>query len=135
MQITVDGAEYHVKMPIGGLKRSFQVTDGKNAGRTLSGLMVRDIIGTYYNYEMQIQPDARYLSDYDSLYEVLSSPDADFHTVSVPYGQNILTFEAYVTSGQDALSRQAGNTNYWHGLSVQFIAKEPQKVRAGSESN
>ena len=54
MIVTVDGTSYDVRVPAGGLKRSFQVLDGENAGRTLSGRMVRDIIGTFYNYELQI---------------------------------------------------------------------------------
>lgn len=36
---TVDGVSYKVRVPAGGLTRSFQVLDGKNAGRLLSGTM------------------------------------------------------------------------------------------------
>ena len=52
---TVDGVSYKVRVPAGGLTRSFQVLDGKNAGRLLSGTMERDIIGTFYNYQLQIE--------------------------------------------------------------------------------
>ena len=45
--VKVDGTEY------GGivtaLTRNFEVVDGDNAGRTLDGVMHRDLIGTYYN--------------------------------------------------------------------------------------
>ena len=127
MIVTVDGTSYDVRVPAGGLKRSFQVLDGENAGRTLSGRMVRDIIGTFYNYELQIYPIVGKYSDYDALYRVLSAPD-DSHMVILPYGQETLTFEAYVTSGQDTLSRKTAKESYWTGLTVQFIAMEPQRT-------
>lgn len=125
MTITVDNVQYDVL--VSGLSRSFQVLDGDNAGRTLSGRMVRDVIGTYYNYEMQIRPIVGKYSDYDDLYQVLSAP-VDSHSVVLPYGQSTLSFEAYVTSGQDSLIRKKTSETYWNGLSVQFIAMEPQRT-------
>ena len=123
---TIDGSAYNVTVPAGGLKRSFKVLDGKNAGRVLSGDMERDIIGTFYNYELQINTRSASLAEYDRLYEVLSAP-VNFHTVSFPYGQSTLTFQAYVTDGQDNLSRITGGKKYWRGLTVQFVAKSPQR--------
>lgn len=125
MTITVDNVQYDVL--VSGLSRSFQVLDGDNAGRTLSGRMVRDVIGTYYNYEMQIRPIVGKYSDYDDLYQVLSAP-VDSHSVVLPYGQSTLSFDAYVTSGQDSLIRKKASETYWTGLSVQFIAMEPQRT-------
>lgn len=125
MTITVDNVQYDVL--VSGLSRSFQVLDGDNAGRTLSGRMVRDVIGTYYNYEMQIRPIVGKYSDYDDLYQALSAP-VDSHSVVLPYGQSTLSFEAYVTSGQDSLIRKKTSETYWNGLSVQFIAMEPQRT-------
>lgn len=124
---TVDGTAYNVKVPVGGLKRSFDILDGPNAGRMLSGRMTRDIIGTYYNYELQIERDNASLAEYDQLYQVLSAP-VDYHTVSFPYGQNTLTFQAYVTKGSDSLLRRSSNKNHWTGLSIQFVAMEPQRT-------
>lgn len=124
---TVDGVSYRVRVPSGGLKRSFQVLDGKNAGRLLSGTMERDIIGTFYNYQLQIERDGASLSEYDQLYEVLSSPTS-FHSVTFPYGQETLTFQAYVTEGSDNLLRQMKGKNYWTGLTIQFVAKSPQRM-------
>lgn len=56
MILTVDNVEYDVLVPAGGVKRSFDILDGKNAGRLTSGRMTRDITGTFYNYELQIYP-------------------------------------------------------------------------------
>ena len=53
MILTVDNVEYDVLVPAGGVKRSFDILDGKNAGRLTSGRMTRDITGTFYNYKLQ----------------------------------------------------------------------------------
>ena len=124
---TVDGVSYKVRVPAGGLTRSFQVLDGKNAGRLLSGTMARDIIGTYYNYQLQIEREGASLEEYDRLYEVLSAPTS-FHSVTFPYGQSTLTFQAYVTEGSDNLLRQSGGKNYWTGLTIKFVAKSPERT-------
>lgn len=123
---TIDGVAYRVHVPSGGLKRSFEVLDGENAGRLISGDLNRDVIGTFYNYELSIEPDTQNVEEYDRLFEVLSAPQ-DFHTVTFPYGQSTLTFLAYVTSGQDTLTDMIEN-NDWTGLTVHFIAKAPQRT-------
>ena len=124
---TVDGRAYNVSVPAGGLKRSFQVLDGPNAGRLMSGDMERDIIGTYYNYTLNIETRKMSLNEYDELYETLSAP-VNFHTITVPYGQRTLSFTAYVTDGEDSLTRIANSKNYWTGLSIKFVAKAPQRT-------
>lgn len=123
---TVDNVAYDVRVPSGGLTRSFKILDGPNAGRMLGGEMTRDIIGTYYNYTLQIQRAGASLEAYDQLYEILSSPTAS-HSVRFPYGQSTLLFDAYVTEGQDNLMRRAGGKNYWDGLSIQFTAMAPKR--------
>ena len=125
MELTVDGKKYNVLVT--SLARKFQVLDGKNAERTLSGAMIRDIIGTFYNYEITILPAVGMYGDYDALYEVLSAPQ-DSHRIVVPYAQSTLTFNAYVTAGQDNLIRKKPGEAYWTGLSVQFIAMAPQRT-------
>jgi len=49
----LDGVAYNVSVT--GLKRSFSVLDTDNSGRTQDGEMYRDIIGTFYNYEMTVR--------------------------------------------------------------------------------
>lgn len=122
----MDGVPYRVRVPTGGLKRSFDVLDGPNAGRMLGGRMTRDVVGTFYNYQLEISRDGASLEEYDRLFEVLSAP-VDSHTVTFPYGQDTLTFEAYVTKGNDSLLRKNKGKSYWGGLSVQFVAMAPQR--------
>ena len=121
----VDGTEY------GGivtaLQRSFEVADGENAGRTLDGVMHRDLIGTYYNFSITINTSRMSQKEYNALYETISAP-VESHNIVVPYGNTLLTFKAYVTNGTDDLIRQYSETNrYWGNLSFNFIAMEPQR--------
>lgn len=124
--ITVDGVTY-THIHVTSLRRSFQVLDGDNAGRVMSGAMVRDVIGTYYNYSMAIDADGNYPQEYDRIYEVLSAP-TPYHIIIVPYAQTTLTFRAYVTNGSDDLGYMAETQNRWGNLSVNFIAMSPQRT-------
>lgn len=121
---SIDGVEYPTIL-VTSLKRKFSVLDGSNAGRVKTGAMVRDVIGTYYNYTLGLDTSEASTEDYDALYEVLSAP-ADYHTLTVPYAQTTITFKAYVTSGEDDLLRMRPN-NKWSGMSINFIAIEPRR--------
>ena len=124
--IKLDGVTYNT-LHITKLTRNFSVLDGQNAGRVQSGAMVRDVIGTFYNYSVEIDPDAASRADYDSFYEVISAP-TDSHTLEVPYGQTTLVFQAYVTQGSDELLFMEHNKNRWGNLSFNFIAMAPQRT-------
>lgn len=122
----VDGVEYNVKVPEKGITRSFSVLDTDKSGRAQSGDMVRDIIGTYYNYTIQIETEHLDFETYDKLYEVLSAP-VEYHMLTVPYGQGTLVFKAYVTSGEDNLGMVYKSGRKWTGLKINFIAMSPQR--------
>lgn len=122
---TVDGESFP-NIHVTSLKRNFSVTDGENAGRVLTGRMERDLIGTFYNYTVELDPDGASVAEYDQLYEMLSAPQ-DYHTIVMPYGQTTLTFEAYVTNGSDELSGVYDGVNLWGNLQFNFIAMQPQR--------
>lgn len=121
---TVDGREYR-SLHVVNLKRSFAVLDGENAGRTMDGAMQRDVIGTYYNYALEIDPEGSDPEEYDALYEVISAPQ-DSHEVVFPYGRDTLRFQAYVANGEDGLL-DAAYGNRWNNLTINFVAMKPQR--------
>lgn len=123
----IDDVAYNVRIPDGGLKRSASVLDGDNAKRAKSGRMIRDIIGTYYNYTLQIETCGMDAAQYDALYEVLTAP-ADYHTIVMPYGQGTLTFQAYISNAEDAVVTMENGRNTWGGLSINFIAMAPART-------
>lgn len=126
--LIIDGVKYK-GIRITSVKRSFSISDGENAGRlAVSGKMVRDVIGTFYNYQFTVDPSKAEPETYDDFYEVISSP-VDFHTIVVPYAQGSMTFEAYVTAGDDTLIEICNDgNNRWGELSFSAIAMEPQRT-------
>ena len=123
--ITLDGVTYP-SIRIMSIKRSFSVLDGENAGRVMTGAMERDIIGTFYNYAVEVDADNIAPAEYDAFYDVISSP-VDSHTLVVPYAQTTLEFEAYVSNGEDELEIMGDTFNRWGNLSFNFIAMAPQR--------
>ena len=122
---TVDGVEYR-RIHVLSLKRSFAVLDGENAGRTMDGKMQRDVIGTYYNYSLVIDPSDSDPAEYDALYECLSSPQGS-HKASFPDNRGELSFEAYVANGEDELRDIFNGQNRWDNLTINFVSMEPQR--------
>lgn len=125
--IKIDGVTYN-GIRVLSVKRNFSVTDGDNAGRlATSGRMVRDIIGTFYNYAFTIDPKSASPLTYDAFYQVITSPVAS-HEVVVPYGQGTLTFDAYITTGDDELVLIGDDANRWKNLSFNVLAMAPQRT-------
>lgn len=126
-QLNMDGTTYRVRIVYDTLIRSFELFEGVNAGEMLSGRHERDLLGTGYTYQMQVEPDPRYPTDYDAFFEAISAP-VDSHTIIMPYGQTNITYEAMVESGQDTYRGIVGGRTKWRGLTVQYRYIEPQRV-------
>ena len=60
----VDGISYNVLVPFGGLKRSFEIKEGTGSLTYIDGDYDRDVVGTYYNYEVQIDKKGSDQEDY-----------------------------------------------------------------------
>ena len=126
MSLMMDGIEYHVRIVYNSLVRAFELLEGVNAGEMLSGRYERDLIGTRYTYEMAIEPDPQHLEDYDALYDALSDPISS-HSITVPYGQTTLTYNAMIESGTDTYKGKLAGMHRWGGLTVIFKAISVQR--------
>lgn len=124
--IMVDGVHYAVNVDYATLVRQFELIEGDNGGRMISGRETRDLIGTGYSYTMKLQPDPRYIDDYDALYEVLSAPQ-ESHMITVPYGQGSISFEAMIEGGSDTYQGKVGGKQIWKGLNISFKCIEPYR--------
>ena len=124
---SLDGKFYNLFVT--KLERDGQVTDTEASGRVNDYSMVRDIIGTFYNYTITVMPEEDDIAEYDDFYEQVTAPDPS-HTMVFPYGQETITFEAYATKAKDSLIIENGN-NLWgrEGLSLNFVAMKPQRRR------
>lgn len=127
MNIEMDGIAYHVRVKMGSLEESFRIEDGPNADTLLTGEESRDIIGTYYEHQMSVEPDPRYYSDYVAFYKAISAP-VESHIITLPHAEGTITYEAMVLSGRHSIKDRLDGTTRYTGLSVIFKAKAPQLV-------
>jgi len=123
--LTYNGRTYnvHYTKP----KRSFAKLSTDQSGRVQSGEMYIDLIGTYVNYSMTVSMKDGDVAEFDRFFEDISAPVA-FATLTLPYNQSTITFEAYVTQGDQDLIRAKGthsDNNIWGPLTVNFIARRP----------
>lgn len=121
--ITIDNNSYDVGI-IKITRKASQKIEG--LGTTMDLRKHYDIKGTYYDYEVELATYKMQVSDYDSLYEVLTTPQ-ESHTVTLPYGQSTLTFEARVSVASDSLVKSFNTFKKWSSLKVTFEALTPQK--------
>jgi len=125
--LTVDDVSYRVHVIFPTLVNSFEIMEGPNSGTAQTGREIRDIIGTRYDYEMDVEPDARYPQDFDALFEVLSAP-VESHRVNLPYGQSELSFDAAVSEGSRTWHGFTAGYERWKGLKIKFRALKPQRA-------
>lgn len=109
-----------------GVERQANILSGENAGRLKNGNMIRDVIGTIYNYAFDVMPKIDNVAAYDELYELITAP-VNSYPVSVPFGQGYLDFNAYISSASDELQIIKGIKKLWSKLAFETIAIEPQR--------
>ena len=126
MTITMDGIPYRLRVKLGTLRRSFRIEESERSGMVKSGEEFRDLIGTYYDYAMDVEPDPAAPEDYDAFFEAISAP-VESHTVTLPYGQGTITYQAMVSAGEDKQRDKVAGVTRWTGLTVTFKAKKPQR--------
>lgn len=124
MKLTVDNVQYNVLVT--SLNRSARIKESKLSGDVKSGRHFRDLVGTYYDYDMEIATDRLSQAEYDSLYEALTAP-VESHVVILPYGRTALQFDAYIQSVDDSCIADNGTDRLWGNLSVKFYAIKPQR--------
>lgn len=125
MKLTVDGVCYTVFVE--SVRRTGVVKESKVSGDLKSGTRFRDIVGTYYHYELSVATDRLSPTEYDALYDVLTSPTPS-HAVALPYGRNgVLEFDAYIEQVNDDLLADHETERVWGNLTIKFKAKAPQR--------
>ncbi|MBC8546120.1 hypothetical protein H8711_04120 [Clostridiaceae bacterium NSJ-31] len=118
----IDGDQYDV--PVLSIKRKADFLD-KYAERTEDGVLRRELIGVYFNYQLQLGSTAD-VNEYARLWGKLTEPQ-EFHTVIVPDEAGDYTFVAYFSNVQDELLRIHKSKNYFKNLTVNFTAQAPAR--------
>ena len=120
--IKIDGKTYNV--PVVSLKRSADFLD-KFAERTIDGKLHRELIGVYFNYQLQFGR-APSTAAYNELWDKLTEP-VEFHTIIVPDEEGTRTFSAYFSNIKDEMVKWSEEGNYFKSLTVNFIARQPAR--------
>ena len=119
--IVIDGTTYDV--PVMTLEETGDFLD-KYAERTEDGILHRELIGVYRNYQIQFGRDAA-TTEIAALWSKLLEP-VESHTVVVPdYDGEKYTFTAYFANVRRKLTRETATKTFWKELTVNFIAVSP----------
>ena len=125
--LKINGITFDADIAIGEYSRNFNVLDGENAGRSLNGRMIRDVIGTYIGHKVKI---FRRGNDYAGLdkvgkYLVDHSVDGSVYLEAAD-NQTTIAYQAYYTSGTQALDNVHNGVNYWGVIEINFIPIDAQ---------
>jgi hypothetical protein len=121
--IRIDGTNYNV--PVVSLKRTADVLD-KSAFRSEDGVLHRELIGVYFNYQLQLGRTYN-VADYAALWNKITEA-VPFHEVVVPDESGDYTFTAYIANVSDELIRTEAAANFWKNLTINFIARSPARI-------
>lgn len=124
--VKINGIAFDVDVAISNIEESFSVLDGENAGRTMSGRMVRDIIGSYIGHKITFF-NGKGNKGFDALWDYLVSHSIDNSVMlEAADGQATISYEAYYTSGVRTLGKVVNGVNQWDEIEVNFISMDAQ---------
>lgn len=125
--IKLNGIEFDADVAISAYNRNFSVLDGENAGRVMSGRMVRDIIGTYVGHKITVFRRGSNYAGLDRFWDYLVEHSVDDSVMlEAADGQTTISYEAYYTSGSQDIERVVNGVNYWGDIEIHFIPMEAQ---------
>lgn len=128
--VKINGKSFDVNVAISDYSETFNVLDGKNAGRVIAkGRMIRDVIGTYIGHSVTFFNKGGVVGNkaFDDLWDLLVQNSVkDSVVLEAADGQSQISYEAYYTTGTRRIKTVTDGVNYWDELSVNFIPMEAQ---------
>lgn len=125
--IKINGVVFDAKVAISEYNRNFNVLDGENAGRVMTGRMVRDVIGTYIGHKITFFRRGDNYAGLDELWDYLVRHSTDDSVMlEVADGQTTISYEAYYTSASQDIEKVENGINYWGEIQVNFIPMDAQ---------
>lgn len=117
--ITIDDTDYDV--PITAISGQADMLD-KYAERTVDGVLHRELIGVYDNYEIQFGPSISNPQAYSDLWFKLTEP-TPWHTVKFPTIFGDREIVGYFANTSHKVVRQKNGVTYWKNLSTSFVSR------------
>lgn len=118
--IRIDGVEY--KVALSPLKRKGDVLD-LTAKRTEDGVLHREIIGTYYNYTLNVERGGD-MEAYNAFWWTVTAPSN--HFIILPYSTEEI--EGYFGSCQDEIFFVNASGKRVKGFSCNMVAVRPART-------
>lgn len=132
--ITMDNTVYRVRVVYDSMALHFELVEGTNAGKMLSGRKEYALAGTEYGHRLTVEPDPMHRADFDAFVHAISAPVPSHH-VELPYGQTTIDYDAHVTSGDVKFLGRLGGQNIWGGIDVYYDPLEPQRLPDDDEGD
>lgn len=125
--IKLNGKEFDADVAISSYNRNFNVLDGENSGRVMTGRMVRDIIGTYIGHKIRVFRRGDSYAGLDEFWDYLIEHSVDDSVMlEAADGQTSISYEAYYTTGSQDIERVVNGVNYWGEIEINFVPMDAQ---------
>lgn len=125
--IKLNGISFDADVAISKYTRYFRTLDGPNAGRVMSCLMVRDVLGTYLGHKITVFRRGNNYKGLDDFWEYLYAHSVDDSVLlEAADGQTTIAYEAYYTSATQSLEKVENGVNYWGEIEVSFVPMDAQ---------
>lgn len=125
--IKLNGKEFDADVAISSYNRNFNVLDGENSGRVMTGRMVRDIIGTYIGHKIRVFRRGDNYAGLDEFWDYLIEHSVDDSVMlEAADDQTSISYEAYYTTGSQDIERVVNGVNYWGEIEINFVPMDAQ---------
>lgn len=125
--IKINGILFDTNVAISKYNRNANVLDGPNAGRVMTGRMVRDVIGTYIGNKVTVFRRGDNYQALDDFWNYLLAHSVDDSVMlEAADGQTTLVYEAYYTVFSQDIEKVENGINYWGEIEVNFIHMDAQ---------
>lgn len=125
--IKLNGVVFDADVAISNYNRNLNVLDGENAGRVMTGRMIRDIIGAYIGHNLTVFRRGDNYAGLDTFWDYLVAHSVDDSVLlEAADGQTAISYEAYYTSASQDLEKVDGGVNYWGDIQVNFVPMDAQ---------
>ena len=120
---SIDGVEYSVKCTI---ERTAEIKLSEISGMLLNGHIFRDVLGTYYSYDVRLEMPLKNKGRYANLIEQLTEP-VEGHAFVLPYNTGTIQITGLVKDPQDVWKQLPSGYTYWDGLQFTIEPNGPSK--------
>lgn len=121
--IRIDGIDYDVKIKV--ISRKVEMLY-KFAERTEDGVLRSELIGVYFNYDLEVGKSSNNCTAYTALWRKITEPVTS-HQITMPDESGEVTFSAYFANIKDEVAK-TGATNYFRNLAFSVIATSPART-------